>query len=109
MTRWEIRSSPSVRQRPRITSGCSASRSRACGRGLLLRYIPMFVAALVLIVGCSAQQEPPKKEAVALDKIPEDVMKVAKEKLPDVTFERAVRKPNGEYEILGKSKDGRAR
>lgn len=72
-----------------------------------MRFVPIVLAALV-IGGCGPQ-EAPKKKAVPLDKIPENVMKVAKEKLPGVTFDRAVRKANGEYEILGKTKDGKVR
>ena len=73
-----------------------------------MRFIPIFLAALFLVVGCAPKEEP-KKEAVQLDQIPENVMTVAKEKLPDVTFDRAVRKRNGEYEIMGKGKDGKVR
>ena len=73
-----------------------------------MRYIPMLLVTLVLVVGCGPKEEA-KKEAVPLEKIPENVMQVAKEKLPDVTFDRAVKKPNGEYEIVGKSKDGKVR
>jgi hypothetical protein len=73
-----------------------------------MRYTPLFAAALALAVGCGPKEEP-KKEAVPLDQVPDNVMTVAKEKLPDVKFERAVRKPNGEYEILGKDKTGKVR
>ena len=73
-----------------------------------MRHIPIFLMVLVIVSGCGSQ-EPAKKEAVALDKVPENVMKIAKEKLPGVTFDRAMKKANGEYEILGKSKDGKIR
>lgn len=69
-----------------------------------MRSVLMLV--LVLAVGCGGVG---KKEAVALDQVPDNVMKVASEKLPDVKFDRAVRKPNGEYEIIGKNKDGKVR
>ena len=42
------------------------------------------------------------------DVLPE-IMKVAKQKLPDVTFERAMKKANGEYEVIGKNKNGKIR
>jgi hypothetical protein len=73
-----------------------------------MRLLPALLVVLVLafFAGCSPEK---KKEAVPLDQIPEPVMKVAKDKLPGVTFERAVRKPNGEYEILGKDKQGKVR
>jgi hypothetical protein len=67
---------------------------------------PLAVLVLVFFVGCTQER---KKEAVPLDQIPEPVMKVAKDQLPGVKFERAVRKPNGEYEILGKDKQGKTR
>jgi hypothetical protein len=65
----------------------------------------IWMMVLVLAVGCAGG----KKEPVALDQVPENVMKVAREKLPDVKFDRAVRKPNGEYEIMGKNKEGKVR
>lgn len=68
--------------------------------------LPLAVLVLAFFVGCTQET---KKGAVPLDQIPEPVMKVAKDKLPGVTFERAVRKPNGEYEILGKDKQGKIR
>jgi hypothetical protein len=58
---------------------------------------------LALIVGCAGG----KKEPVALDQVPENVMKVARENLPDVKFDRALRKSNGEYEVIGKKRKGR--
>jgi hypothetical protein len=72
-----------------------------------MRFVPILVMVLVgFVVGCGQDK---KKEPVALDQIPENVMKVAKEKLPDVRFERAVKKPNGEFEIIGKNKEGKVR
>jgi hypothetical protein len=67
------------------------------------------ILALIVVTGCGSGGGPEKKEPVALDQVPENVMKVAKEKLPDVTFDKAVRKPNGEYEIIGKNKQGKVR
>jgi hypothetical protein len=69
-----------------------------------MRYVLMILVAV--LVGCG---ETKKKEPVPLDQVPENVMKVAREKLPDVKFDRAVRKPNGEYEVIGKNKDGKVR
>jgi hypothetical protein len=71
-----------------------------------MRYAATSLLVLVLIVGCG-QQEEKKKEPIPLDQVPEKVMKVAREKLPDVKFERAMRKPNGDYEIIGKNKQGK--
>jgi hypothetical protein len=66
----------------------------------------MLALMLVLAVGCSSEK---KKVPVPLDQVPESVMKVAREKLADVTFERALKKPNGEYELIGKNKQGKVR
>jgi hypothetical protein len=74
-----------------------------------MRSIVTILAALVLALVCGCGKDEKKKEAVALDQIPENVMKAAKDKLPDVKFDRAVRKANGEYEILGKDKQGKVR
>jgi hypothetical protein len=63
---------------------------------------------LALVVGCggSAAQN---REEIPLSDVPENVMTVAKEKLPDVTFDKAWRKKNGEYEVSGKNKKGKVR
>ncbi len=62
--------------------------------------------ALLMTIGCGSAK---KKEAIPIEQVPEKVMMVAKEKLPDVTFDRAIRKPNGEYEVIGKNKQGKVR
>lgn len=63
--------------------------------------------ALLFVVGCGEKTS--KGENVELDKVPEPVMKVAKEKLPDVKFEQAWKTPNGNYEVRGKAKNGKVR
>ena len=63
--------------------------------------------ALFFVVGCG--ERTPKGENVELDKVPEPVMKSAKEKLPGVTFEQAWKTPNGNYEVRGKAKNGKVR
>jgi hypothetical protein len=58
--------------------------------------------------GCGATAPPP--EAVALDKVPEPVLKTARAHLPGYTFTRVYRKvENGKdvYELLGKDKQGK--
>ena len=55
------------------------------------------------------QQLYEKLTSPLLKDVPPEVMKVAKEKLPDVTFERAMKKANGEYEVIGKNKSGKVR
>ena len=63
--------------------------------------------ALLFVVGCG--EKTPTGENVPLDKVPEPVMTVAKEKLPDVKFEQAWKTPNGNYEVRGKEKNGKVR
>lgn len=69
-------------------------------------------ASLVLIcmAGCSEFLE--KTEMVPIEKVPETVMKVAKEKLPGVKFDSAWTEKDGGktvYEVRGKSADGKTR
>lgn len=44
-----------------------------------------------------------------LEKVPEPVIKVAKDKLPGVTFEQAWTTRQGNYEVRGKDKNGKVR
>ena len=66
------------------------------------------ILALVLgLVGCG--ESAGARENIPLDQVPENVMKVAKDNLPDITFDKAWRKKNGEYEVSGKDKKGKVR
>ena len=67
----------------------------------------VMMLALVFVIGCG--EKTPKGENVELDKVPEPVMKAAKEKLPDVKFDQAWKTPNGNYEVRGKEKSGKVR
>ncbi|OWK43244.1 hypothetical protein [Fimbriiglobus ruber] len=67
------------------------------------------VAALALAVAVGCGGEKGGKESVPLEQVPANVMTVAKEKLPGVTFDRAWRKKNGEFEVSGKDKKGKIR
>jgi hypothetical protein len=69
--------------------------------------VMMLALTLMFVVGCG--EKTPKGENVELDKVPEPVMKVAKEKLPDVKFEQAWKTPDGNYEVRGKNKNGKVR
>ena len=71
-----------------------------------------FVLALLCltIAGCGEAFE--KTEMVPIDKVPEAVMKVAKEKLPGVKFDTAWTEKAGDkivYEVRGKSSDCKTR
>lgn len=61
----------------------------------------------VFSTGCG--EKPPQKTPMELKDVPPEVMKVAKEKLPGVTFDSAYREPNGNYELRGKEKTGKLR
>ena len=73
----------------------------------MTRTLIAVLVATCFVVGCG--EKTPKGENVELDKVPELVMKVAKEKLPDVKFEQAWKTPNGNYEVRGKNKNGKVR
>jgi uncharacterized membrane protein YkoI len=63
-----------------------------------------------LVAGCGESLE--KTEMVPIEKVPEPMMKVAKEKLPGVTFDTAWTEKEGDktvYEVRGKSADGKTR
>ena len=65
---------------------------------------------MLLITGCGEAFE--KTEMVPIEKVPEPVMKVAKEKLPGVKFDTAWTETEGDktvYEVRGKSADGKTR
>jgi hypothetical protein len=70
----------------------------------------MLVVALVgtlSVTGCG--EAVLKKKTLELKDVPENVMAVAKEKLPGVTFETAWQLGNGVYEVRGKAKNGKVR
>ncbi len=71
-----------------------------------MRHVLILLLLCFVAIGC---EEKKKSEPVSLKDVPDNVMKIAKEKLPDVTFERAMRKPNGEFEVIGKNKQGKTR
>jgi len=67
------------------------------------------ILLLLCAVGCGGCSDKAKGENVVLDQVPEPVMKVAKQKLPDVKFEQAWKTPTGNYEVRGKAKNGKVR
>jgi hypothetical protein len=58
------------------------------------------------VVGCGGSSS---GELVPLDKVPDGMMQTAKEKLPDVQFESALKRNDGSYEVRGKDKQGKVR
>jgi hypothetical protein len=67
-----------------------------------------FAMLLVLIAVCGCARRTPDAP-IALDQIPASIMKISQEKLPDVKFDRAVKRSDGSYEISGKDKKGKVR
>lgn len=61
----------------------------------------------IALTGCGEQTE--QKTTMEIRDVPPDIMKVAKEKLPDVAFDTAWKKANGNYEVRGKAKNGKVR
>jgi len=64
------------------------------------------VGMLLFVIGCG---QAPKAQMVPLEDVPEKLMTVAREKLPEVNFEQAVKRPDGVYEIGGKDSRGKIR
>ena len=67
--------------------------------------VPMLV--LVLTVGCGGGEG--KKTPIPFDQVPDKILKTAQETLPDVKFNRAQKKANGDYEIIGKNQKGQTK
>lgn len=75
-----------------------------------MRNIRPMILVLAGLIGCGEIFE--QTEMVPIDKVPESVMKVAKEKLPGVKFDTAWTEKDGDkivYEVRGKSADGKTR
>ena len=77
--------------------------------GLLMRAL-FAAAALALSIALAGCGGPAKAEKTPLkvEEVPPEIMKIAKEKLPDITFTEAY-KENGNYELRGKDKKGKLR
>ena len=69
---------------------------------------PLFLAAALLLAGTGCKRED-KAADLTINDVPEDVMKVAREKLPNVKFDQAWKTRKGNWEVRGKSKDGKVR
>lgn len=67
----------------------------------------LFGLSSILLTGCG--EKPQQKTTMELKDVPPEIMKVAKEKLPGVTFDSAYKEPNGNYELRGKDKSGKVR
>ncbi len=72
-----------------------------------MRWLNAFSVVAIVMAGCGGKIE--KTEIVPLDKVPAAAMDAAKTKLPDVKFDTAWKTKNGNYEIRGKSAEGKVR
>jgi hypothetical protein len=69
----------------------------------------LVLLALCVLLSLGCGEKPPPKTALDLKAIPPEILKVAREKLPGVTFDSAYREPSGSYELRGKDKTGKVR
>jgi hypothetical protein len=65
-----------------------------------------FYVVVCFVVGCSGSSS---GELVPLDKLPENMLETAKEKLPDVKFENALKRSDGTFEVRGRDNKGKVR
>jgi hypothetical protein len=61
---------------------------------------------MIAVVGCGGAS---KSQIISIDDVPKDLLAIAKEKLPGVTFDQALRKGNGDLEVRGKDPKGKIR
>jgi hypothetical protein len=75
-----------------------------------MRIILCLLLAIVLS-GCGQGQGTgePQSQAIPIDRVPPELVKIAQEKLPGIKFDHAHRKPNGDWEIRGKGPNGKVR
>ena len=57
------------------------------------------------VVGCGGGAA----EVVAIDKVPDAMLKAAQKELPEVTFDNAIKHSDGSYEVRGKDPKGKVR
>jgi hypothetical protein len=69
----------------------------------------VFGVLLACAVGCGHGESNVGKKVVPMDQVPEVVLKAAREKLTDVKFDEVWQKPNGDYEVRDKNKQGKVR
>lgn len=71
-----------------------------------MKEIVVVIFLICMAVGCGGGA---KDQAMSIDEVPKNILDIAKEKLPDVTFDQAVKKSNGVLEVRGKDKKGKVR
>jgi hypothetical protein len=75
---------------------------------LLLFALAIGGGVVALVIGHAAYNES-KAIVVPLEDVPEPFVQKARETLPDIRFDHARKLPNGNYEIRGKTKNGKVR
>jgi hypothetical protein len=68
-----------------------------------------FFCGLVLLLLAGCGEDHSQSANVPLEQVPEPAMTVAKDKLPGVTFEQAWKTRSGNFEVRGKTKEGKVR
>ncbi len=66
----------------------------------------LVIVVLLSLGGCGSGSP---AAPIPLDQVPASIMKISQEKLPEVKFDRALRRADGSYEISGKDKKGKVR
>ena len=66
----------------------------------------LFGILLCIVAGCGDSK---KDQLIMLDQVPQTMMQVAKEKLPDVEFDQGLKRADGTFEVRGKDKQGKVR
>ncbi|MCA9166414.1 MAG: hypothetical protein KDB23_02040 [Planctomycetales bacterium] len=68
--------------------------------------LSLLTCFIALALGCS---EGAKTTPLPLEEIPQNLMEVAQNELPDVKFEQAIKRGDGSIEIRGKDSNGKVR
>ncbi len=64
------------------------------------------ILLMVVLVGCGAKAT---DIPILVKDVPENLRKIASEKLPNVKFDQAIRRSDGTFEIRGKDSKGKVR
>ena len=71
----------------------------------VLLFAALIGISSLALTGCGGTKAKAEKTPMDLKDVPPEIMKVAKEKLPGVTFNEAFREANGNFELRGKDKN----
>jgi hypothetical protein len=70
------------------------------------KFVCVAMLACLGFVGCESESA---NAPIAFDSVPQAMRDKAKETLPDVEFDQAIRRSDGGYELRGKDKSGKVR